>query len=58
MYFPSKNVITFEIPQPLQDYSPVLHKQGLLTLADRRENSNTRFLHNLIDRSADHSSLL
>ncbi|XP_025411040.1 uncharacterized protein LOC112683971 [Sipha flava] len=46
------------IPHSLHDYSPVLHELNLLTLADRRLNSNFKFLQNLIGGISDAPSLL
>lgn len=51
--FLSYSSYILNIPHPIHDYSVVVDELGLLTLANRRINSNIRFLQNCIGGSAD-----
>jgi len=54
------NIVAYKlnIDHPPHDYSPVMHRLGLNTLADRRLEANLIFLRRLIDGLVDSSELL
>ncbi|KAF0726762.1 Uncharacterized protein FWK35_00025159, partial [Aphis craccivora] len=56
--FLSSSAFILKINHPPHDYQPVMHKLGLVSLADRRVEVNLLFLHKLIDGSIDAPYLL